>query len=554
MEGVEDIPGTALHEGLSWEWESFGDFLDVARPRPPRRRRRRAAPPRRAAPLRDGRARRGAGTGHRGGDRRDGPARRRGGRRRRARLHHLADPEPPDEPGRLDPDAHRRGRRARRHRRRARPGRARACSRSCPTSPTRATSWARCSAWPRPPVDRCRSRSPRCPPVRARGATCSPPSPTPTSAAWSSPHRSRPGRSASSSASRPPSARSAARRPLGHIGFDPETLAKDDVRATILAEVAEHGPTFPWTHVYRLDDPPDYEPPPEASIAAEAARLGIAPEALAYDLVMADGGHGLLYVPFLNYADGDLEPTREMLTHPHAVLGLADGGAHVGTICDASFPTTMLTHWVRDRSRGAAPPPRPRRRHADRPHRPHGRAPRPGRRRPGHAGRPQRDRPRRLCACSRRPSPSTCRPAASGSCSGPTATCTPSSPARRPTRPAKPPAPSPDGWSGAASLLHGDRPRRDLGEAGSGIVGARLVARRSGAGTDPARPLRGVPRSRDEGRARPVRRTALPHGDAVGARQVLPAPRPGGRRLPGPPAATRAGPLAGGAPAPGAAA
>ena len=136
------------------------------------------------------------------------------------------------------------------------------------------------------------------------------------------------------------------------IGFDPETLAKDDVRATILAEVAEHGPVFPWTHVYRLDDPPDYEPPPEASIAAEAARLGVAPEALAYDLVMADGGHGLLYVPFLNYADGDLEPTREMLTHPHAVLGLADGGAHVGTICDASFPTTMLTHWVRDRSRG----------------------------------------------------------------------------------------------------------------------------------------------------------------------------------------------------------
>jgi N-acyl-D-aspartate/D-glutamate deacylase len=136
------------------------------------------------------------------------------------------------------------------------------------------------------------------------------------------------------------------------IGFDPETLAREDIRATILAEVAEHGPTFPWTHVFRLDDPPDYEPAPEASLAAEAERLGLAPEALAYDLVMADGGHGLLYVPFLNYADGDLEPTREMLLHPHAVLGLADGGAHVGTICDASFPTTMLTHWVRDRTRG----------------------------------------------------------------------------------------------------------------------------------------------------------------------------------------------------------
>jgi N-acyl-D-aspartate/D-glutamate deacylase len=136
------------------------------------------------------------------------------------------------------------------------------------------------------------------------------------------------------------------------IGFDPVALAREDVRATILAEVAEHGPTFPWTHVYRLSDPPEYEPAPEASIAAEAARLGMAPEELAYDLAMADGGHGLLYVPFLNYAEGDLEPVRDMLLHPHAVLGLADGGAHVGTICDASFPTTMLTHWVRDRTRG----------------------------------------------------------------------------------------------------------------------------------------------------------------------------------------------------------
>ena len=201
-----------------------------------------------------------------------------------------------------------------------------------------------------------------------------------------------------------------------------------------------------------LDDPPDYEPPPEASIAAEAARLGVAPEALAYDLVMADGGHGLLYVPFLNYADGDLEPTREMLTHPHAVLGLADGGAHVGTICDASFPTTMLTHWVRDRSRGERLP-------------------------LAHVVAMQTARTARMIglhdrgvvapgmradlnvidldglqAAARRPSPSTCRPGASGSCSGPTATSTPSSPARRPTRPARPPAPSRAGWSGAASL------------------------------------------------------------------------------------------------------
>src|SRR3954468_20040461 len=136
------------------------------------------------------------------------------------------------------------------------------------------------------------------------------------------------------------------------IGADVEALRGDDVRATILAEMGEHNPLFPWTHVFYLGDPPDYEPPPEASIAAAAARTGTSAEELVYDAALADDGKGLLYVPFLNYAEGDLEAVRAMLTHPHAVLGLADGGAHVGTICDGSFPTTMLTHWVRDRTRG----------------------------------------------------------------------------------------------------------------------------------------------------------------------------------------------------------
>ena len=133
------------------------------------------------------------------------------------------------------------------------------------------------------------------------------------------------------------------------IGADVEALRGDDVRATILSEMAAGHPLFPWDHVYRLGDPPDYEPPPEASIASAAARTGASPEELVYDAAVAGE---LLYVPFLNYADGDLEAVRTMLTHPHAVLGLADGGAHVGTICDGSFPTTMLTHWVRDRTRG----------------------------------------------------------------------------------------------------------------------------------------------------------------------------------------------------------
>ncbi len=66
----------------------------------------------------------------------------------------------------------------------------------------------------------------------------------------------------------------------------------------------------------------------------------------------APGGTALLYVPILNYADGNLDAVGEMLAHPHTVPGLSDGGAHVGTICDGSFPTTLLMHWGRDRTRG----------------------------------------------------------------------------------------------------------------------------------------------------------------------------------------------------------
>ena len=71
-----------------------------------------------------------------------------------------------------------------------------------------------------------------------------------------------------------------------------------------------------------------------------------------YDLLLAEGGTNLLYVPILNYADGNLDAVGEMLQHPFTVPGLSDGGAHVGTICDGSFPTTLLAHWGRDRTRG----------------------------------------------------------------------------------------------------------------------------------------------------------------------------------------------------------
>jgi N-acyl-D-aspartate/D-glutamate deacylase len=103
---------------------------------------------------------------------------------------------------------------------------------------------------------------------------------------------------------------------------------------------------------YLLGDPPDYEPGPEATLAAVAERSGRSVIEVALDAMLADDGRGLLYLPILNYSDGNSDSTREMILHPAAILGLADGGAHVGTICDASLPTWMLTHWVRDRSRG----------------------------------------------------------------------------------------------------------------------------------------------------------------------------------------------------------
>jgi N-acyl-D-aspartate/D-glutamate deacylase len=133
-------------------------------------------------------------------------------------------------------------------------------------------------------------------------------------------------------------------------------LAEPDTRATLLAQEPEGG-FGAWLaralqRTFELGDPPDYEPDPATSIAARAVRAGQSPYELAYDLMARDGGRSLLYHPFENYSEGSLDPVREMLLSPFAVAGLSDGGAHVGTICDASFPTYLLTHWARDRRRG----------------------------------------------------------------------------------------------------------------------------------------------------------------------------------------------------------
>jgi N-acyl-D-aspartate/D-glutamate deacylase len=104
--------------------------------------------------------------------------------------------------------------------------------------------------------------------------------------------------------------------------------------------------------VWVLGDPPNYDPDPADSLAALAAALGRDPYDFALDVLTEQGGKQILFMPFANYADNNLDCCREMLLHPNTVPGFGDGGAHVGTICDASFTITPLTRWRRDRSRG----------------------------------------------------------------------------------------------------------------------------------------------------------------------------------------------------------
>jgi len=134
-------------------------------------------------------------------------------------------------------------------------------------------------------------------------------------------------------------------------------LRRPELRAAILGETptTTDDPLFfrpDYDKMYLLGDPPDYEQPPENALGARARREGRRAEELAYEAMLSDDGRGMLYVPFLNYSDGNLDAVHEMLRDPHAVPGLSDGGAHCGIICDASFPTYLLTHWTRDRKRG----------------------------------------------------------------------------------------------------------------------------------------------------------------------------------------------------------
>jgi N-acyl-D-aspartate/D-glutamate deacylase len=141
---------------------------------------------------------------------------------------------------------------------------------------------------------------------------------------------------------------------------DPEfvarLLAESDAREWNTQDNLIHFLVRSFHKMFPLGEVPDYEPDEADSVAAVAAREGRRPEEVVVDLLLAKDGHNLFYFPIMNYTHGSLEDVRSMMTHPHTLFGLSDAGAHCGALCDASFPTTTLVHWGRDRVRGEGLP------------------------------------------------------------------------------------------------------------------------------------------------------------------------------------------------------
>jgi N-acyl-D-aspartate/D-glutamate deacylase len=135
-------------------------------------------------------------------------------------------------------------------------------------------------------------------------------------------------------------------------------LRKDEVRRAILSEAIPDDPLMAMiggqstSHMFPLGEPPDYEPTPDKSVAAIARREGRPEEEVLYDLLLRHDGRELVLFTLGGYSHGSLDDMKEMLLHPNSALGLSDGGAHCGVICDASAPTYMLSHWARDRANG----------------------------------------------------------------------------------------------------------------------------------------------------------------------------------------------------------
>ena len=110
--------------------------------------------------------------------------------------------------------------------------------------------------------------------------------------------------------------------------------------------------TQSFNKMFRLGDPANYEPDPDSSFEALAKKQNISPQEIAYDCLLEKEGNALIYHPLFNYLPGNLDFVEKMLNHPYTISGLGDAGAHCGAISDASFPTTLIQHWGRDRTRG----------------------------------------------------------------------------------------------------------------------------------------------------------------------------------------------------------
>jgi N-acyl-D-aspartate/D-glutamate deacylase len=128
-------------------------------------------------------------------------------------------------------------------------------------------------------------------------------------------------------------------------------LRDPELRERVLTEVdatRDRSPLTIFNDAYEFGAPAKYDPDPSTSIQAIAAQTGRSPFEVALDVLAKEDGHGVLYFPVMNYRDGNLDATREMLDHPYTVPGLGDAGAHCTLISDASFPTYLMTYWARD--------------------------------------------------------------------------------------------------------------------------------------------------------------------------------------------------------------
>jgi N-acyl-D-amino-acid deacylase len=148
-----------------------------------------------------------------------------------------------------------------------------------------------------------------------------------------------------------PSYKAIANRPLAErvaLMRDPE------MRRRLIEEAPEKGHPYTlmarkWDWMFLLGEEPNYEPTKSDSVAERAKALGVTPEEVAYDLILENEGHGKLLVALGNFPDYSLDGIMRMFNHPNAVIGIGDGGAHYGLICDSSYPTFVMAHWVRDR-------------------------------------------------------------------------------------------------------------------------------------------------------------------------------------------------------------